>query len=299
MGWGSSLVVLGLECCCDEAGFTAQPEASKAAAWSAVIDQALADGVLLGGRRQWPGAACAAARLRSAGLASKMAGRLAWASCHMFRRVGRSMLRPLFEHSRGRSKRLGEHTAHALAWWRSALALHLAECKHWDRDREDPPVLVLVDARGTPPRLAAIIISESRFEWTELAPPACMLGRARSRGAPPTARRELRASAGSCTRGGMRKSPPWRCLRCASRWPLGRAISAGVALFSIRTTASRSARSGRAQRARPITTRWRTRSGPARRSARPARHARPPCRDPDVALGRWTSGLSGWPPPTI
>ena len=73
---GAPIGVLGLHIRVSRYGFMATPLADKVEKWSAGIRAALAQGKLAPGE------------------AAKLAGRLAWASSHMFKRLGRALLRP-------------------------------------------------------------------------------------------------------------------------------------------------------------------------------------------------------------
>ena len=45
-----------------------------------------------------------------------------------------------------------------------------AEEKKWIAD-DRQPVTILVDARGQPARLAAVMLADNQIEWCELVPP--------------------------------------------------------------------------------------------------------------------------------
>ena len=115
MAWGPSLAVLGLRVWSSASGFHVKPDDAKVKQWAAAIDGALRSGAL------------------SAGEASKMAGRLSWACCHVFERAGRSMVRPLFDQAHGSSPCLAEHAGRALRWWREVLARDTARARPWQR----------------------------------------------------------------------------------------------------------------------------------------------------------------------
>ena len=77
----ASLVVLGIQVDLSSAGMRCVPSADKVAKWRAALRKARATGVLAPGQ------------------ASKLAGGLSWGASHMFHRLGRAMLRPLFKQS--------------------------------------------------------------------------------------------------------------------------------------------------------------------------------------------------------
>ena len=75
---GRSLVVLGVQLQLNTKGLKCKPEADKKSKCLLAITEALTQGVL------------------HAGTAQKLSGRLSWAVQYMFFRVGRAMLRPIF-----------------------------------------------------------------------------------------------------------------------------------------------------------------------------------------------------------
>ena len=77
---GVPLGILGLNVSVNIDGFRAAPLADKVVKWSQTISSALTSGKLC------PGAA------------RKLVGALAWASSHMFRRLGRALLRRVHSH---------------------------------------------------------------------------------------------------------------------------------------------------------------------------------------------------------
>jgi len=77
--WGTSLCILGIEFEFADHGFRCRPAKAKAQKWLQCIRGFLAAGKL------------------TAGDASKTAGRLSCAGSHMFRKLGRAMLRPMFD----------------------------------------------------------------------------------------------------------------------------------------------------------------------------------------------------------
>ena len=93
--------------------------------------------------------------LLSAGDSQKLVGRLTWAQTHMFHRVGRAMLRPIFEQSWTRIGRFSKVLRAALLWWLNVLDMGICEPRQlFDSDK--PPICVFLDTRGEPPRCAAV-----------------------------------------------------------------------------------------------------------------------------------------------
>ena len=84
MEFGLPLVVLGVSISCDKNGFECRPSWQKMAKCIAAIESALETGML------------------QAGAAAKLVGRLLWATQYLFHRIGRAMLRPLFDQKRSR-----------------------------------------------------------------------------------------------------------------------------------------------------------------------------------------------------
>ena len=77
--WGESLQILGVEIAPNEEGFTCRLAPKKAEKCRGVIEAALTSGHM------------------AAGCAQKLAGRLSWATQFLFKRLGRAMLRPIFQ----------------------------------------------------------------------------------------------------------------------------------------------------------------------------------------------------------
>ena len=155
-------------CQVDRWGFRARPSADKRAKWLARARAALA------------------AEQLTAGAASKLAGALSWGASHEFRRLGRAMLRPLFAHAHGRSAKLSADAMSCLRWWADVLAHDIVETRAWAGGGEQPPVVIIADARSTPPNLAAVVCIDGRVEYTAWAAPDSLvrLGTFASRAVP-------------------------------------------------------------------------------------------------------------------
>ena len=135
------------------------PSGDKVAEWMYTISGALSTGML------------------SAGDAGKLAGRLSWAASYLFRRMGRAMLRPLFHHSvaplpRGRVR---PELMCALRWWYVVLSERIMQTVPINQPL--PPVCELFcDARGSPPRVAAVLCRTGcRMLYTDAEPGAGVL----------------------------------------------------------------------------------------------------------------------------
>lgn len=180
----------------DRWGFRARPSADKRAKWLERVRAALA------------------AEELTAGAASKLAGALSWGASHQFRRLGRAMLRPLFAHAHGRSAKLSADAMCCLRWWAEVLAHDIVETRAWAGGDERPPVVILADARGTPPNLAAVVCIDGRVEYTAWEPPGPLLrrgsiasrARARPGASPASARKAIPRTAGrpDCRAGNAR-----------------------------------------------------------------------------------------------
>lgn len=162
LGFGNPLCILGLVVQISPDGLKCAPSGDKVKKWLRIIRHALAVGRL------------------TPGDASKLAGRLSWATQSMFHRCswlgyfhlctclracfgrfGRAMLRPLFRQQYGRSGKIRRELALALEWWIEVLSAGISETKMW-RSPDVQPVRMYADARSTPPRVAAVVIHDGR-----------------------------------------------------------------------------------------------------------------------------------------
>ena len=81
------------------------------------------------------------------GEASKLAGQLSWASAAIFRRIGRAMVRPIFDQCSRRDGHISKELERALRWWLEVLGSGLAEKQEWAAPK-GPPVHLFCDASG-------------------------------------------------------------------------------------------------------------------------------------------------------
>ena len=93
------LTVLGMSISIMPDGLKLIPDREKCMKWGRQIAQALDLGRL------------------TAGEASKLAGRLSWASSACFRKAGRTLLYPIYKQQRSRSSTIGPELRLALEWW--------------------------------------------------------------------------------------------------------------------------------------------------------------------------------------
>ncbi len=95
--WGRWLVILGVEVHMSRDSYLLRPSRVKMAKCIAVMRSAIESGVL------------------HAGAASKLAGRLSWATQHIFHRLGRAMIRPIYAQKRTRQA-LHSISSHMYVW---------------------------------------------------------------------------------------------------------------------------------------------------------------------------------------
>ena len=108
---------------------------------------------------------CANKGAMSSGLASKMAGRLNFAAQNCFKRFGRAMIRPFYEHQYASRRR--NHCSplllNAVRWWVNVFEKDLhqtVQLKHKDRVLD-----LFCDASGCPPILAGVVIGKYDCEY--------------------------------------------------------------------------------------------------------------------------------------
>jgi hypothetical protein len=149
--YGMSLVVVGAEIKFSMEGYACRPAPKTCRKCLADIEKALKEDSML------------------PGVAKKLAGRLNWSTQCLFQRVGRAMLRPIYEQKHSRSGSLRPVLRTALRWWRMVLQGEIAEKRSWRRHDEQPAHLY-VDARSTPARCAAVLFMDGRVLYTDGKP---------------------------------------------------------------------------------------------------------------------------------
>ena len=137
---GNPLEVLGIDITVSSTGATFWPAPTKVAKWMSEIERFLNLGIMLSGE------------------ASKLAGQLQWGAQHIFKKLGRAMLRPIFDHIHAASSEIGRELELALRWWRDVLVLEVQEERPWWPDNKKQ-VHLFADARSTPPHVAAVLIA--------------------------------------------------------------------------------------------------------------------------------------------
>ena len=91
-----------------------------------------------------------------AGAAAKLAGKLMWATQHLFHRLGRAMIRPLFGHAGAGNGQVGNNLRRALKWWRFVLSTVVTEQRPWLADSRSVAHL-WVDAASTPAWVSSVL----------------------------------------------------------------------------------------------------------------------------------------------
>ena len=98
------------------------------------------------------------------GEASKMSGRLAWACSHTLNKLGRAMLRPLYDQSSRRDGAMDAELRRALVWWKTVLGMRIAVLRSWHGVRA-APVHLFCDACGKR-GLGAVLFVDGACLWT-------------------------------------------------------------------------------------------------------------------------------------
>ena len=125
---GNPLVILGVLVKTNLVGATYVPPPEKIRQWISLIRHYLESGIL------------------GAGEASKLAGRLNWASQEIFDKLGRALLVPIYAHMRSRSSVIGWELKLALRWWLQTLERGMCQVRVW-REIHTEPLQLLCDAR--------------------------------------------------------------------------------------------------------------------------------------------------------
>ena len=152
---GLPLEILGVNVNADLSGVCFWPSEVKVEKWKSEIDEILA------------------AKHLTAGVGKTMAGRLSWSAQHVFHRLGRAMLKPLYNIGRGVT--WSSAVESSLFWWQQILGLQIYQQRPWVLPATRP-VQLFCDARGFPPRLAAVIFTHDGLSFfTDMVPPKGLL----------------------------------------------------------------------------------------------------------------------------
>ena len=114
------------------------------------------------------------------GRSSKLAGKLSWVGAQLFNRIGRAMLRPLFDQKTRRDGAMNNELRRALQWWKRILSEDIAEKRLWMQDVR-PPAHMFCDARGHPAHVAAVLYIDGGVYWAHMQPAASIIELFRAR----------------------------------------------------------------------------------------------------------------------
>ena len=161
---GSRLIILGVDIKAGKEKYTCMPSAEKVKKWIKSIEAALANNCL------------------PPGDAGKLAGRLSWSCQHMFHRMGRAMLRPLFMQKHATSPfALSMELRYTLLWWKAILLEGRVEKFRWEQPVDKDVVHLFCDAAGNPARIAAVAVCDGKIFFTDCEPPEHIVQRWASR----------------------------------------------------------------------------------------------------------------------
>lgn len=159
---GKKLDVLGVDVKLSRRGFKCKPTKHKTRRWRRTMKEALADNRLPPGE------------------ASKLAGRLSWGASSLFRKLGRAMIRPIFDQKTRRDGKIAPELARALEWWIAVLEGGLCERRTW-WSQQLPPVHLFCDASGSPAHLGAVLFVDDSCFVTHYVPPRQLMEKFRHR----------------------------------------------------------------------------------------------------------------------
>jgi len=153
LGFGPSIEILGVTLLLSQTGYKAVPSKKARDKCLNTILKALDEDKLC------------------AGDAQKLAGRLNWAGSYLFHRMGRAMLRPIYNQKFNKLGTLSVALSEALRWWALVLQHDIVEERCWHVP-ESPVAHLFVDARGVPPRCAAVLFIDGERFYTDGQPSA-------------------------------------------------------------------------------------------------------------------------------
>lgn len=108
------------------------------------------------------------------GSAQKLAGRLNFASQHLFHRLGRAMIKPVYAQKTSGSGKVGPRLLAALKWWLVVLVENVSEQRPWCAT-DSRVCRLFVDAASTPACCAAVLCIDGRFLYTDCEPSAQLI----------------------------------------------------------------------------------------------------------------------------
>ena len=104
-----------------------------------------------------------------------------WTCQYAFNRIGRAMLYPIFKQQRSRNSMIDPELRLALGWWLEILSLELCEERPWTQQSQKP-MHMLCDARSTPPRVAAVLLTNKCVYYSDMEPSEEVMNSFRVRG---------------------------------------------------------------------------------------------------------------------
>ena len=96
-----------------QSGLKCSPSRDKVEKWMQIMKQYLLDGIL------------------PAGDAAKLGGKLNWGASSLFRRLGRAMLRPVYDQCTRRDGKILKELERALNWWVTILHQDICVTRAW------------------------------------------------------------------------------------------------------------------------------------------------------------------------
>ena len=137
---------------------------AKATRWNATIAEALDS------------------RYLNSGDAQKLAGRLNFASQHLFHKLGRTMIKPVYAQKTSGSGEVGKRLEEALRWWHRILKCRITESVSWRQEAKKSVGRLFVDAASTPACCAVVLCIDGEVLYTCSAPPLRMIEKLSQRG---------------------------------------------------------------------------------------------------------------------
>lgn len=92
-----------------------------------------------------------------------------FATQHLFHRVGRALIKPVYAQKGSRNGIIGPRLRAALEWWLRVLCMSISETREW-KAVESRPCHLFVDAASSPARCAAILFHSGGISYTDAAP---------------------------------------------------------------------------------------------------------------------------------
>ena len=129
---GNPIVTLGVETSISASGVTFKVNPAKAEEWTSQIQTYLQMGMLTSGEASKLAGEFSCCALPSTCTSKRLeSGRLGFASQHIFHRLGRALLVPVYKQIRSRSSSIGKELRMALLWWCNALqkGMSQASCR--------------------------------------------------------------------------------------------------------------------------------------------------------------------------